>query len=446
MRMRKLGNGHSVMFCGPPEIDRKIMKIAQADNRETIQVRDVLRWSMEETVINTRKILPIWVKQGIGYQKHLNAWNDIGKVKGFPNGLLEKESKTLEEHYGFALANDESVDSYRKLETRRGELAKILDVCEEFGVRTFHGARMLEEQERELAHEVECERENQRPSKRDPVKPHVSEEVRHFITTGTLKTSHRPSTKIVPTFRILGRTSANVHWQPDAFSQKLLATSDFCEVVEGGPRKDTRTDFFLRPVTWIISSIVDRSILVILSSFEVNRLMPEIRHSSVVHLHMYSPRVTLSTPSYEALDFCPVPPLPVSWQPNVNLVDQLNIFAGQLYFRNYKAYKRVCGFLALYQDEPPAEMRAVIQSDGFVAGADRQGLGMKQESPFSKSPVPLLRALIGFRRKGQNTMATHMGHVLHGRLLQKEDMDMLVVEEVLFYQTQLRKQLIPAVR
>lgn len=423
--MRKLGNGHSVMFCGPPEIDRKIAKIAQANNRETIEVRDVLYWCMEETCINARKLLPIWAKQGIGYQKHLNAWNDIGEGKRFPNGLLEKESKTLQEHYGFERSSDETINSYRKLGSKDGELDKILDKCEDFGVKSFRGARMLEEQERELAHEVECERENQRPPRVGPVKPHLSDEVKQFIATGTLQqTYHRQSTNIIPAFSVLARTSANEHWQQTAFSRGLLATSDFCQVVERGQIKDDTTDDFLRPVNWIVSSIVNRNILVIMSSFEVNRLLPEIRESPHVLLHMYSPQVTRSTPSYELLDFCPVPRLPYPWQPNIPLIDQLNIFAGQLYFRDYKAYERVCGFLGLYLDETSSEKRAAIHSDGFVDKSDRQALGMRYESPFVKSPVTLLRALVGFRRKGQSYMTTHMGHVLHGRLLTKEDFEM----------------------
>lgn len=161
----------------------------------------------------------------------------------------------------------------------------------------------------------------------------------------------------------------------------------------------------------------------------MNKLLPEIRRSQHVHLHMYSPRVTLSTPTYELLDFCPIPPLPHSWKPDINLVDQLNIFAGQLCFRNYNAYRRVCGFLGLYLDEPSTEVSAVIHSGGFVTRADRKILEMKQDSPFDKSPVPFLRALVGLRRKGQNSMASHMGHALHGRLLREEDLEVRGLEE-----------------
>jgi len=430
MRMRKLGNGHSVIFCGPPEIDRKIQKIAQGNNCETIEVRDVLYWCMEETCINARKLLPIWAKQGIGYQERVNAWNDISNQQ-FPKGLLEKESKSLQEHYGFERFKNDTIDSYRTPGAKDGNFKKFLERCKDLGVKTFRGAKMLEEQERELAHEVERERENQRPPKMDTIKHHLSEEVKQFITTGTLRqTYHIPSTCIIPAFSVLEKTSANGHQQQrTAFSKKLLATSDFCQVIRRGRQENDTTDRFLRPVNWIVSSTVDRSILLIMSSFEVNRLLPEIRKSTQVILHIYSPQVTRTTPSYELLDFCSVPRLPFSWQPNTNLVDQLNLFAGQLYFRNYKAYERVCGFLGLHLHETSPEKAVVIQSDGFVETSERQALGMKYYSPFPESPVGLLRALIGFRRDGQSYIVTHMGHVLHGRLLTEEDFEIQGLDE-----------------
>jgi len=400
------------------------MDIAQLHNRDRVEVRDVLYWSMEETITNTKKILPIWVKQGIAHQRHLKAWTDIGNAQRFPEGLRERESKSLKEHYGFGLAVTESIESIRSNEEQTGHIEKIVDTCKEFGMTEFRGATMLEEQERELAHEVECERENQPPPAVRPVQPRLAGEVRQFITTGTLNwTARACCAGFVPAFDVLKKTSAKVHWQQDTFSSKLLTTPDFCNVIETGRQEDTRTDDFLRPVNWIVSSTSDPSILVILSSYEVNLLLPQIRQSQHVRLHMYTPRVTLSMPSHETLDYHPIPPLQSSWRPDINLVDQLNIFAGQLYFRDYDAYKRVCAFLGLCLDEPLAAMGPVrIHSDGFVDEPYRGSLGMEQDSPFHKSPVPLLRALVAFRRKGQDSMATDMGRVLHGRLVRDHEM------------------------
>lgn len=402
------------------------MEITRKHGRETIEVRDVLFWCMNETCHNARKLIPIWAKQGIGYQKHLEAWNEIRDGKGlFPNDLLEKESKTLQEHYGFEKFAEDTIEFY----SEAGEIGKIRQTCKTFGVKSFRGAKMLEEQERELAHEVECERVNQRPPRVGPVKPHLSDEVREFIATGTLPSTHQPSTRIIPAFSILARTSVNEPEQETAFSRGLLATSDFCAVVEKGTLKGGMTDDFLRPPNWIVSSTVNREILIIMTSFEINRLLPEIRQSSHVILHMYCPQVTRSTPSYQRLDFYPIPSLPVPWLVNISLVDQLNIFAGQLYFPNHEAYQRVCGFLGLHLEDTSLEKRGVVRSDGFVDRLDRHVVGMKYESPFTRSPVTLLRTLLGFRRKGQSYISTHMGYVLHGRLLTVEDIEQTESDE-----------------
>jgi len=423
MRMRKLGHGHSVTFCGPPEVDRKIMRIAQDANRERIEVRDVLFWSMEVTIANTVKIAPIWAQQGISYLKHLKAWSDIGI--GFPEALLEKEMKTIEEQYGFTVGADETIGYNGGPGIASGDLNRILETYKGFGVANLHRAGMQEEQVREVAHEMERQAEIQRPPRVQGVKPHLAKEVRRFIKSGRLQ----QSVEFLPAFSVLERTSASVHLQSNTFSRGLLATSDFCAVIETGPGENSRTDDFLRPVNWIVSSTVDPGILLILSPFEVNKLLPQLRQSPQVRLHMYSPRSTLAAPSYESLDFCPILPLPYAWKPDINLVDQLNIFAGQLYFRNYEAYKRVCGFLGLYTGDLTAAAEAVIHSGRFVERADRRALAMNQESPFAKSPIPLLRALIGLRQKGQSTLRTHMGHVLHGTPLKEQDIEITDLDD-----------------
>lgn len=417
MRMRKLGHGHSVLFCGPPEIHRKILTIAQKDNYDSIEVRDVLSWCMEETSINACKLLPIWAKQGVGYYKRSTAWSNISNLKRFPSDLLEREAKPLQEHYGFRSPTKNGLDTLPLGQSsRHHELLEIRKRCDDFGVKSFHGAHMLEEQERQLSHEAECERENQTPPKANPAKHNIAAKVRRFIQTGTIPKSAAGS--FPSAFHILSETSAAKDLERQAWSTKTLATLDFSNVIER--RRGDVTNEFLRPVNWIVSSKVDNSIMVIMSPYEINELIPQIRQSRSVILHVYSPKATKATLSYEELTFCTIPPVPESWRPNIILIDQLNIFAGQLYFQDFDTYQRVCGFLGLYLKEISTEDTDYVRSDGFVEQRDRQRL-CKKFSPFSKSPVPLLRSLIGFRRKGQSYLATHMGQMLNGRQLGDED-------------------------
>lgn len=417
MRMRKLGHGQSVLFCGPPEIHQRIL--SGKTRNDSIEVRDVLLWSMSETCTSARRLLPIWAKQGISYQKRLEAWDSIQGLKTFPPDLLEKEAKTLEEHYGHCPENDALDTLLERSKTRHRQLGEIQEKCRMFDVSSLKGAHMLEEQERELSHEVERERENQPPPEAKPVDHQLSEDVKRFIMTGTLPPNSTGS--FIPAFQTLSETSAAKDVEPGTWSTKVLVTSDFSRVIDR--RQSDVTDKFLRPVNWIVSSSVDRSIMVIMSPYEINELLPQIRQSRLVFLHTYSAKITQATMTYEALTFCTIPPLPSSWNPDISLVDQLNIFAGQLYFRDHDTYERVCRFLGLYLKEIPVGNTVRVRSDGFVEPGNRQILGMGTDSPFTKGPVPFLRSLVGFRRKGQSYLATHMGQVLHARLLMDRDFE-----------------------
>lgn len=418
MRMRKLGHGQSILFCGPPEIHQKILELSKKCNGDSIEVRDVLLWSMSETCINARKLLPIWAKQGIGYQKRLDAWDNIEELKTFPPNLLEKEAKTLEEHYGYSSGSGGLDVLLETSKTRHRELLQIQEKCRMFRVESLKEAHMLEEQERELSHEVERERENQRPPKANPLGHQLSEHVKRFIVAGTLPPDSTDC--FIPVFDTLSDTSAAKVREPGAWSTKLLTTLDFSRVIDR--RQNDVMDEFLRPVNWVVSS-ANRSVMVIMSPYEINELIPQIRQSRSVFLHMYSPKTMQATESYEKLTFCSIPPVPGSWNPDLSLVDQLNIFAGQLYFQDYGTYERVCGFLGLYLKEIPKGSTICVRGDGFVERKDRQALGMGLGSPFSVGPVPFLRSLVGFRRKGQSYLATHMGQILHARVLSDTDFE-----------------------
>lgn len=99
---------------------------------------------------------------------------------------------------------------------------------------------------------------------------------------------------------------------------------------------------------------------------------------------------------------------------------QVNLWAGQLYLPDYETYVSLCNYLGLYTKELKMEGDLIIQHDGFVRPEDRRGTMLKG-CPFMESPLPFLKKLYGFRRKGMSFMSTHMGKLLHGRTLSEED-------------------------
>ena len=113
-----------------------------------------------------------------------------------------------------------------------------------------------------------------------------------------------------------------------------------------------------------------------------------------------------------------LPPFPPS------ISNELNLFAGQLYFQSVDAYEGTCGMLGLYLKEPPEDLdeySSTIGVTGFVRGFEvRAALGL-QAAQFSDTPVEFVKKLIGLRRKGQGFLPTHLGQVLHARELYETD-------------------------
>lgn len=412
--MRRLGHGQSVIFCAPPEIHQRILNTVRKSATNSVKVLDVLKWSMHETCINTRNNVPIWAKQGMSYQNRHVAWHHTENTDQMKAVMQEPEAQSLEERFGLQRSDEDFfLVSDLASELRYSEVLLIKENCDKFAITSLYGALMQEEQERELELEVERERQTERPQEATAYQHSIHADVAKFAATGIIDYS---SSAFVMAYDSLSGTSAEKHHQRNAWTSNLLLTKDFVNTIK--TKKNGSVDDFLRPVQWVVSSA---SSFVIMSPYEVNFLLPTILLVESVHIHLYSPKVTQAMRSFEDLKLCTIPPiLEASWQAPSPLVQQLNIFAGQLYLQDYGAYERLCGFLGLYLKEISLGGAVPILSDGFVENINaRNKLGI--HSPFSKSPVLFLRQLMGLRRKGQTYLATHIGQILHGRLLTEKD-------------------------
>ena len=113
-----------------------------------------------------------------------------------------------------------------------------------------------------------------------------------------------------------------------------------------------------------------------------------------------------------------MPPFP----PKV--INELNLFAGQLYFQSMDVYEETCGMLRLYLKELPEDLdgySSTIGVTGFVRGPEaRAALGL-QAAQFSDNPAESVKKLLGLRRKGQGFLPTHLVQVLHACELYEMD-------------------------
>ena len=408
MRMRQLGKGHSVMFFAPGEVDRRIRSLIPDGMAYggRIRVLDVLRWAMHETCEDIRHHLPYWAQQGFDHHKRFAAYKEYsstGNSEVLRSAWLQPESRTLEEMYWVALGASTSTSP------EIGSIPSLRERIERLGVMKSVDVRMAEEQEREVNHEIERERHIERPPKVQPAQHIIHGDIRKFVDTGKLPVSPQHISPLLAPVYMASALDSTTEWSPSP-----LATTDFITTILDDSNGMALTEY-LRPVNWILTSGSGKdSAVIVISPYEANALLPIIRESKKVRLHIYAPRVTSFMRSFSDLTFYTIPDSPARpWLAPVHVRIELNLFAGQLYFDRREEYERVCVMLALSMAHPGAED---CEIDGFVPPMYRTG----GSSPFAKSKISILRTLVGLRRKGMGYHRTHLGQILNANPLSEE--------------------------
>ena len=408
--MRQLGKGHSVIFFAPGEVDRRIRNFIPSGSasRNRIQVLDVLRWAMNETCEDIRHHLPYWALQGLDHHKRFAAYkyhSSTGNLGVMRNAWQQRESRTLEEMYSIApcAGMDPEINSVPSLSKR----------IERLGITKLADGRIAEEQEREVNHDVEWERQVERPPKVQPAKHVLRQDIRMFVETGDLPRAVPHISLLLNPIHMAKALESTTEWSPSP-----LATEDFITTVLGSDRAGLTE--YLRPVNWILSSGSGKdSVVIAISPYEANVLLPMIRKRKKVRLHIYAPRVTSSMRSFSDLTFHSIPDLPAEpWTAPAHARTALNLFAGQLYFDSKEEYESVCILLALSRAHPGA---TYSQVDGFVPPAYRTG----RPSPFTESKIYILKTLMGLRRKGMSYYRTHVGQILNAIPLSEETLSVM---------------------
>ncbi|KAI3530213.1 hypothetical protein CABS02_14595 [Colletotrichum abscissum] len=250
MRMRKLGKGQSVTFCIPDVIQQKIIS-----------------------------------RQGnYGPRIGGSTYLDTKLAKGF----LAEEAQTLEQRYRPKPPTKPRAGETSSLSSIEGPGA-IIERLLEFDGLEEDSATFREEQERELSPEIEQEREIQRPPSEEPAEHFLHPDTRRFVTHGVLP---KDSKSFTSAFQALSNTTAARHFDAGRLSTSLLASLDFVHTVKSS-RCGYKSDLFQRSVQWILTrhsrnGVIDTAIIT--SPFEAQELSPDIKRSSFISLHLYSPR------------------------------------------------------------------------------------------------------------------------------------------------------------
>lgn len=425
MRMRRLGKGQSVVFCIPWEVEHKILtqQGRKLSSTDSLTVSDVLCWVISETWLDLRRSVPLWLNQGSRFHRQLVTWNADSEYQGSPQsrgkwaqGFLEDEARSLELQYQPGMAYTDLASLLEPVEAKVRAL--LQQRCDDFGLAQLQpSATLQEEQERELSPEAEREQQVELPPPVKALEHKVHPDVHHFITHGEFPRKPRG---LQPAFASLSNTSAKEYLDVDEFPQLIWATEDFASTVELAQMRGNHSDSFQRCVQWVLTSNIRtdaRFLLLLISPYEAQQLLPSIEQSKHTTLRLYSARISLELQPLDHLALYTVPCRKSSPGIPEEVIVQLNLFAGQLYLSSWEEYKRVCNALGLAWE--PVDDAIVLGPDGFIPAH-------LNKSGFTKSPTKFVKVLMSRIRQDCETIErTHLGRILDGVLFCRADFDAL---------------------
>lgn len=347
--------------------------------------------------------------------------SDDERIKHFWDEIQEDESRSLELLYG---VHEERIGAFKRLLDRNSTnptMQHLLAEYESMNKTRLEDCTVDNEQERELAHEVERQRHVERPKAAKACKHNVSKGLAHYIETGTEAAFKQSATKHA--FTVFNDTSAR-----GVMAKQKVRASDFANlyVSHDYPRTVTfesksAVDDYLRPVNWVLSSS-EHDKLLIISQHEADELMLDIRKSTKVRLHTFAPRLNKAMVSFNDMDFYTIGITSEDSSCSDTVVRDLNLFAGSLYLETPAIYDSLRCFLGLVSQTRRAG-DFVVNSDGYVDPKVREALGWPETCPFIGSPLPFLKEVCSLRRGGKAFAQTHMGHLFEGKALRQDAFD-----------------------
>jgi hypothetical protein len=245
--MRRLGDGHSLLFCCGAEVRSKILKAVQKSNESPISVKDILTWCTYNTQKSIRRAVTPWALQGNRYYDRQTILD--ANPHHIPDSILEKQAQPLDELYGIReksnfLVRPGTMDD----SPYRQEREAICQKCQEFDLTSMEQADFYAEQERELQPETEREYQVERSPVVSACTPEIHPAVSRLVTEGILDLQ---SDAFIPAFASLAATSSGKLYGGSVCSENLVVTKDFAQTV--WVSRDQPLDLYLKPVEWVLT-------------------------------------------------------------------------------------------------------------------------------------------------------------------------------------------------
>lgn len=425
MRMRLLGKGHSIKFWASFEADLRIRETCKLSTDSHPSNEHVIQFICENSKKFEIENTVHWASAAHNYTKKLAAHKSYESSDDFDdlyNRCGDKEFVTLREMYcdkKEQLILDISFTKFNRLkqaykdETIKSFIQTILFAVKQKLKKSAKDIKRFvyvldEEQEKEIESEPEEQRQVERPPVVIPVVPYYEQNLEKIIQFGLNKdTMMMFESLFYPLERGLTRTKLFKEYENEhGWAKHICVTKDFIRVIE---TESQACDDFLRSVWWIARIEVEKNdyILILLSSFECNRLLPLFRKSTKSTLYMFRPRL-----SKQHNDLIDLPDLRVIGQNTAYEIDvkdkvQIKVYAGSMYFKNEIEQNAYCQFLGLIprprsNDQENAFKLGFIKPNGFVPVEYRHLPSLIHhvgQCKFKCNPVNLANALIEARHQ-----------------------------------------------
>lgn len=384
---------------------------------------DVIKWTLAETCESMGTLTSLWAFQGLDYCHRWHLWKSMSDTEDCDytiSEMQESDAISLRDLHGPWESRTSPESKLQDLDQSDPVSRKLCEAWKTLKLDDGGGGYSLhEEQEREVAHEVEKERQVQRPLEADPHLHKLHPDLVDYVSRGIFPRSET-SSPFQSALEGLRRTTASSFLSPNLLLPQLIATEDFIHTVISFC-KDDSCDGFLKPVNWVLTSIHNET-FVIISQYEANELLPLVKKSQNTALHVYSPKVTKAMVSFRHLDFLSVGSPPPGQQLPFLSIEALGLFAGNLYFESFAIYQNFCSFLGLITDQATGE-DIFVSNEGFVDERGRKLLGWATQCPFKTNPLRLVKAVMSIRRRGYRSQQSHMANIIDVNKLAKHDFE-----------------------
>lgn len=419
MRMRHLGNGHSIEFWGSFEADLRIRELCKLKPTQPVTNENVIKFICHNSEKFELENSGHWVIAAHNYTKKLAAHQKYEKsndISDLYNGIEETEFVSLSEMYSDRkeqLLSEIALGKFKKLLQAYKNDAEIL---KQIYVKYFNVEHKLPDAAKNLKRfvyvldqeqekEIECEPETQRQIERPPVVQAADQEFNDgftkLITDGlNVNTNALARSILVPLEKGLLKTKLFADYVKDgsAWDSHIWTTNNFINVLKNS---NEATDDFLRPVWWIarIDTPDDGYILILLSSYECHNLLPAFRASTKSTLYTFRPRLTKLHDDLMDEDGLRITGKSKTRDIPVNDSAQIKVYAGAMYFKNEAEQTAYCNFLGLIpRPRTPEQEKAfengIIKPNGFVPIEYRHLIKEVDRCKFQRNPVHLAIKLI----------------------------------------------------